>query len=200
MWRCRVCTAAQLRGPSRCPASLRTQSSRAWTARSRASASSCGVGVDVAEHLQQLLVVAVRFVTILPLGKTWLHSKSWFALTMAGIVDPEARRGKSSFSGGDFTPDAWLGQSNTLLIRSIFRMSVPVLGKNYFSSNIQGVPTWYEIRVTRDACVARSGRLDLVVAMRSQARSPCAPLGCACGHQTSSINSLRWSFTVPTGT
>jgi len=58
--------------------------------------------------------------------------------------------------------------ANTLLMKSIFRMGVPVMGKNYFPSNIQGLPTWYEIRVTRDAYVARSGRVDLMVAMNAE--------------------------------
>jgi 2-oxoglutarate ferredoxin oxidoreductase subunit alpha len=55
--------------------------------------------------------------------------------------------------------------ANALLMKSIFRMGVPVMGKNYFPSNIQGLPTWYEIRVTKDGYVARSGRVDLMVAM-----------------------------------
>jgi 2-oxoglutarate/2-oxoacid ferredoxin oxidoreductase subunit alpha len=58
--------------------------------------------------------------------------------------------------------------ANTLLMKSIFRMGVPVMGKNYFPSNIQGLPTWYEIRVTRDGYVARSGRVDLLVAMNAE--------------------------------
>lgn len=61
--------------------------------------------------------------------------------------------------------------ANTLLMKSIFRMGVPVMGKNYFPSNIQGLPTWYEIRVTRDGYVARSGRLDLMVAMNAETYS-----------------------------
>ena len=43
-------------------------------------------------------------------------------------------------------------------MKSIFRSGIPVMGKNYFPSNIQGLPTWYEIRVTKDGYVARSGR------------------------------------------
>jgi len=39
------------------------------------------------------------------------------------------------------------------------------MGKNYFPSNIQGLPTWYEIRVTQDGHVARSGRVEIMVAM-----------------------------------
>ena len=58
--------------------------------------------------------------------------------------------------------------ANTLLMKSIFRMGIPVIGKNYFPSNIQGLPTWYEIRVTRDGYVARSGRVDLMVAMNAE--------------------------------
>jgi len=58
--------------------------------------------------------------------------------------------------------------ANTLLMKAIFRMGIPVMGKNYFPSNIQGLPTWYEIRVTKDGHVARSGRVDLMVAMNAE--------------------------------
>jgi 2-oxoglutarate/2-oxoacid ferredoxin oxidoreductase subunit alpha len=58
--------------------------------------------------------------------------------------------------------------ANTLLMKSIFRSGIPVMGKNYFPSNIQGLPTWYEIRVTRDGHVARSGKIDLMVAMNPE--------------------------------
>ena len=58
--------------------------------------------------------------------------------------------------------------ASTLLMKSIFRMGVPVMGKNYFPSNIQGLPTWYEIRITRDGYVARSGRIDVMVAMNAE--------------------------------
>jgi 2-oxoglutarate ferredoxin oxidoreductase subunit alpha len=40
--------------------------------------------------------------------------------------------------------------ANTLLMKSMFRMGIPVMGKNYFPSNIQGLPTWYEIRVSSE--------------------------------------------------
>jgi 2-oxoglutarate/2-oxoacid ferredoxin oxidoreductase subunit alpha len=42
------------------------------------------------------------------------------------------------------------------------------MGKNYFPSNIQGLPTWYEIRVTKDGYVARSGRVDIMIAMNAE--------------------------------
>ncbi len=58
--------------------------------------------------------------------------------------------------------------ANGLLRKSIFRMGVPVVGKNYFPSNIQGLPTWYEIRVTGAGYHARSDRVDLMVAMNAQ--------------------------------
>ena len=58
--------------------------------------------------------------------------------------------------------------ANSLLRKSIFRMGVPVVGKNYFPSNIQGLPTWYEIRVTGAGYHARSNRVDLMVAMNAQ--------------------------------
>ena len=58
--------------------------------------------------------------------------------------------------------------ANTLLMKSIFRSGIPVMGKNYFPSNIQGLPTWYEIRVSKDAYVARSGKVDLMVAMNAE--------------------------------
>jgi len=58
--------------------------------------------------------------------------------------------------------------ANGLLMKSIFRMGVPVVGKNYFPSNIQGLPTWYEIRVTGDGYQSRSNRVDVMVAMNAQ--------------------------------
>ena len=58
--------------------------------------------------------------------------------------------------------------ANGLLLKAIFRMGVPVVGKNFFPSNIQGLPTWYEIRVTGDGYQSRSNRTDLMVAMNAQ--------------------------------
>ena len=58
--------------------------------------------------------------------------------------------------------------ANTLLMKSIFRAGIPVMGKNYFPSNIQGLPTWYEIRLSKDGYVARSGKVDIMVAMNAE--------------------------------
>ena len=55
--------------------------------------------------------------------------------------------------------------ANGLLMKAIFRMGIPVVGKNLFPSNIQGLPTWYEVRVTGDGWSGRSGDLDVMVAM-----------------------------------
>jgi len=55
--------------------------------------------------------------------------------------------------------------ANLLLMKTVFRMGVPVVGKNLFPSNIQGLPTWYEIRITKDGYQARTGSVDLTVAM-----------------------------------
>src|SRR5437660_3675709 len=58
--------------------------------------------------------------------------------------------------------------ANGLLMQAIFRMGIPVSGKNLFPSNIQGLPTWYEIRVNRAGYTARSLEYDLMVAMNGQ--------------------------------
>ena len=58
--------------------------------------------------------------------------------------------------------------ANSLLMKSIFRSGIAVVGKNYFPSNIQGLPTWYEIRVTQQGYAARSGRVDIMVAMNAE--------------------------------
>ena len=55
--------------------------------------------------------------------------------------------------------------ANGLLMQAIFRMGIPVSGKNIFPSNIQGLPTWYEIRVSKDGYTARPSEVDLVVAL-----------------------------------
>ncbi|HEY6453613.1 MAG TPA: 2-oxoacid:acceptor oxidoreductase subunit alpha [Steroidobacteraceae bacterium] len=58
--------------------------------------------------------------------------------------------------------------ANGLLMKAIFRSGVPVVGKNYFPSNIQGLPTWYEIRITREGHRAREGRVDLMLALNPE--------------------------------
>jgi 2-oxoglutarate ferredoxin oxidoreductase subunit alpha len=57
--------------------------------------------------------------------------------------------------------------ANGLIMQAIFRMGVPVTGKNVFPSNIQGLPTWYEIRVNKDGYTARTPHFDLMVALNA---------------------------------
>src|ERR1035438_7989575 len=58
--------------------------------------------------------------------------------------------------------------ANSVLLRSIFRMGVPVSGKNLFPSNIAGLPTWYTIRASKDGYVARKTDIDLLIAMNAE--------------------------------
>ncbi len=55
--------------------------------------------------------------------------------------------------------------ANTIILLSLFRMGIPVNGKNIFPSNIQGLPTWYSIRLSKDGYLARVEKDHLVVAM-----------------------------------
>lgn len=57
--------------------------------------------------------------------------------------------------------------SNLTLLRALFKMGIPVSGKNLFPSNIQGLPTWYTIRVSEEGFVARRETNEIVVAMNS---------------------------------
>jgi 2-oxoglutarate/2-oxoacid ferredoxin oxidoreductase subunit alpha len=58
--------------------------------------------------------------------------------------------------------------ANELFAKSIMRMGVPVSPRNIFPSNIQGLPTWYEVRVTEQGHLGRRGGVDLMVAMNPQ--------------------------------
>ncbi len=81
--------------------------------------------------------------------------------------------------------------SNSVLMRSIFQMGVPVSGKNMFPSNIAGLPTWFTIRANKDGWIARKKEVDIMVCMNAataredvealQAGAVCiydAPLAC----------------------
>src|SRR3981189_3912908 len=58
--------------------------------------------------------------------------------------------------------------SNTVLLRSIFQMGIPVSGKNMFPSNIAGLPTWYTVRANKDGFIARKKEVDFLVAMNPE--------------------------------
>jgi len=79
---------------------------------------------------------------------------------VAGINDVVIKIGTVNGTGS--------ASANGLLRKAIFRMGIPVVGKNYFPSNIQGLPTWYEIRVSKDGYQCRSDRVDVMVAMNAQ--------------------------------
>ena len=58
--------------------------------------------------------------------------------------------------------------ANSLLIRALFKMGIPVNGKNLFPSNISGLPTWYTIRVSREGYVARREKTEILVAFNEK--------------------------------
>ena len=76
---------------------------------------------------------------------------------MSGINDFAFKMGTVNGTGS--------ASANGLLMQAIFRMGIPVTGKNVFPSNIQGLPTWYEIRVSKDGYTARPSLVDMVVAL-----------------------------------
>ena len=55
--------------------------------------------------------------------------------------------------------------ANNTILRAIFKMGIPVSGKNLFPSNIQGLPTWYTIRASKDGFLARREEQEVVIAM-----------------------------------
>src|SRR5204862_434755 len=61
--------------------------------------------------------------------------------------------------------------SNMVLLRSIFQMGVPVSGKNLFPSNIQGLLTWFTIRVNKDGYIARREQNEFVICMNAETAS-----------------------------
>ncbi|HEX5432654.1 MAG TPA: 2-oxoacid:acceptor oxidoreductase family protein, partial [Candidatus Angelobacter sp.] len=88
----------------------------------------------------------------------------------AKTAQPGAERSKvNDFSIQVATVNGSGSQSaNTVLLRSIFQMGVPVSGKNLFPSNIAGLPTWYTIRASKHGYVARKKEIDFLVAMNPE--------------------------------
>ena len=58
--------------------------------------------------------------------------------------------------------------ANSVLLKSIFGMGIPVSGKNLFPSNIAGLPTWYTIRASKNGYVARKKEIDILIAMNAE--------------------------------
>lgn len=88
------------------------------------------------------------------------------AVQPAAIKEREDRATVNDFSITVATVNGSGSQtSNLTLLRALFKMGIPVSGKNLFPSNIQGLPTWYTIRVSKDGYLARREEHELVVAM-----------------------------------
>jgi 2-oxoglutarate ferredoxin oxidoreductase subunit alpha len=89
--------------------------------------------------------------------------------------------------------------ANSVLLRSIFRMGVPVSGKNLFPSNIAGLPTWYTIRVCKDGWVARKTDLDVLIAMNAETAKEdvlsLGPGGAVIYDETLKLSDLRSDLT-----
>ncbi|MBL7974849.1 MAG: 2-oxoacid:acceptor oxidoreductase family protein, partial [Candidatus Kapabacteria bacterium] len=58
--------------------------------------------------------------------------------------------------------------ANTMFAKSIFRMGIPMTPKNIFPSNIQGLPTWYEVRVSEKGYLGRREGVDMMVCLNPQ--------------------------------
>ena len=88
--------------------------------------------------------------------------------------------------------------ANSILLRSIFQMGVPVSGKNLFPSNIAGLPTWFTIRASKKGYIARKKEIDFVVAMNPEtAREDALNLApgagdheCGCGRNVESVRAV----------
>ena len=61
--------------------------------------------------------------------------------------------------------------ANQMFAKAIFRMGIPVSPKNIFPSNIQGLPTWFEVRVSEKGYLGQRGGVDISVAMNPQSYS-----------------------------
>jgi 2-oxoglutarate/2-oxoacid ferredoxin oxidoreductase subunit alpha len=79
---------------------------------------------------------------------------------MSGINDFVAKFATVNGSGS--------ASANGIFAKTLFRMGIPVSPKNIFPSNIQGLPTWYEVRVSEAGYLARRDGVDLMVAMNPQ--------------------------------
>src|SRR5205823_10894340 len=89
--------------------------------------------------------------------------------------------------------------ANTVLLRSIFQMGVPVSGKNLFPSNIAGLPTWYTIRASKHGYIARKKEINFLVAMNAETAKEdvmSLPAGAACVYdEPLNLSGLRKDIT-----
>jgi 2-oxoglutarate ferredoxin oxidoreductase subunit alpha len=91
------------------------------------------------------------------------------ALAQAQGLENAAKRVTNDFSINVATVNGSGSQSaNSVLLKSIFGMGVPVSGKNLFPSNIAGLPTWFTIRASKDGYVARKRGSEVLVALNAE--------------------------------
>jgi 2-oxoglutarate ferredoxin oxidoreductase subunit alpha len=94
------------------------------------------------------------------------------ATTELPVVERGERRGRSVVNDMSIQVATVNGSgsqsANTVLLRTIFQMGVPVSGKNLFPSNISGLPTWYTIRANHHGYIARKKEIDFLVAMNPE--------------------------------
>ena len=93
---------------------------------------------------------------------------------MSVEVDPVAGKAAGGVVVNDFVVKfanvngSGSASANGMFAKSILRSGVPVAARNIFPSNIQGLPTWFEVRVTEAGHLGRRGGVDLMVAMNPQ--------------------------------
>ncbi len=89
--------------------------------------------------------------------------------------------------------------ANTVLLRTLFQMGVPVSGKNLFPSNIAGLPTWYTVRASKHGYIARKKEIDWLVAMNPESAREdvlsLAPGGAVLYDEPLSLSGLRGDLT-----
>ncbi len=96
------------------------------------------------------------------------------AATQTSLTEPSSRPAARGPVVNDFSIQVATANgsgsqsSNTVLLRAIFQMGVPVSGKNLFPSNIAGLPTWYTIRASKDGFIGRKKEIDVLVAMNAE--------------------------------
>jgi 2-oxoglutarate/2-oxoacid ferredoxin oxidoreductase subunit alpha len=113
---------------------------------------------------------------------------------------PQSGRKINDFSIQVATVNGSGSQSaNSVLLRSIFQMGVPVSGKNLFPSNIAGLPTWYTIRASALGYIARKKEIDFLVAMNAETAQEdvmSLPAGAACVYdEPLKLSGLRTDIT-----
>ncbi len=91
------------------------------------------------------------------------------AVREAPVVEPDAPAAVNDFAINVATANGSGSQtSNGVLLRALFKMGIPINGKNLFPSNIQGLPTWYIIRLSKDGFLARREMTDIQVCMNGR--------------------------------